>query len=91
MSKREFVKTYYQKFLDLNNSTQPSDQGNLKHHKLLRFICAIRHLKQSLLLYAVRLNLDSLPWSPNPNFRSTVKERKSSLKKKAESEPNLNR
>ena len=47
MSKREFVKTYYQKFLDLNNSTQHSDQGNFKHLKLLRFICAIRHFKQN--------------------------------------------
>jgi hypothetical protein len=34
MSKREFVKTYYKKYLELNNSTQNSDQGNLLQHKI---------------------------------------------------------
>ena len=91
MSKREFVKTYYQKFLDLNNSTQNSDQGKFEYYKFMQFICASRRSKKPIFSFLVHLTMDSLPWNPNPNFRSTMKERKSSRKKKAQSEPNLNR
>jgi hypothetical protein len=35
ISKREFVKTYYKKYVELNNTTQNSDQGDYCMLKLL--------------------------------------------------------
>jgi hypothetical protein len=32
MSKREFVRTFYKQYLELNNTTQNSDQGNSRPH-----------------------------------------------------------